>query len=65
MKTNVERLEIERKKRCLSKGDFAQILGVSAAYYSGVLRGRVSSLMVLSRMAERLECDPKELLISD
>jgi transcriptional regulator with XRE-family HTH domain len=64
MKTNIEKLEVERKKMCLSKGDFAQIIGVSPAYYSGVLGGRVSTLKVITRMAERLKIDPKELLVS-
>jgi len=65
MKMNIDLLENERRKNCLSKGEFAQLLGVSAAYYSGLLKGKLSAIDVIVRMAKRLECDPKELLISD
>jgi len=65
MRMNVDLLEHERKKRCMSKGDFAQLIGVSAAYYSGILKGKLSDIEVIIRMGSRLEIDPKDLLISE
>lgn len=56
-------LRLHRSRAGMSQEAFAEVLGVHRTYMGGLERGeRNITLRSLERLADRLGCDPRELL---
>jgi len=63
MKINVEKIEKERKRQGLTATELAEKIGVTRqAYFKFVHRGGSTKLSTLTRIAEAIDFDPKDLL---
>ena len=59
---NVEFLENYRTKRRLSKGEMAELIGVTQSNYSNLLRKRTTQLWRIADIAKRLKVSAKKLI---
>jgi len=64
MKLRIEKLEKERETMGLTKRAFAALLGMHESSYGMILKRKTTTFTNLSYIAEKLELDPKDLLIS-
>jgi len=64
MKLNSIKLESERERLGLSKTGFAAKIGMSVSAYCRMIAGSKTKITTISRIAEALHYDPKDLLTS-
>ena len=64
LKIHIEKMERERNRLGLSKAEMERKAVLKPSAYSKVIVRRVTSLATLARLADVLNMDPKDLLIS-
>ncbi len=62
MKLNSIKLEAERDRLNLSKTKFAKRIGMSVSAYCRMLDGASTKITTITRIADALHYDPKDLL---
>jgi len=63
MKVNTRKIEDELYRRRWSKVELANMLGMTRAAVSILLKKETTCLKTLNKIGEALDVDPKELLI--
>jgi transcriptional regulator with XRE-family HTH domain len=59
--TKSKSLEAYREERYLSVAEFAQLLGITAQTYYGIIRGKRPRWVTMRRVAEKLAVHPSEI----
>jgi transcriptional regulator with XRE-family HTH domain len=62
MKLNIKKLEAERKRLGLKMPEFSKRLGFTATNYGKMVDSRSTSLKTLTKIAAKLNLDPRDLL---
>lgn len=65
MKINIEKIEKERLRKIISKPELAALAGISRQTYYDFLKSGSTKLSTLTRIAEILDFDPKDLLMNE
>jgi len=63
MKLNIQKIEGERLRLCFSKAEFSRKLGMSASAYCRMLNGASTKIKTITRIANVLHVDPRDLLL--
>jgi DNA-binding Xre family transcriptional regulator len=64
MKLNSVKIEEERARRKLNKTEFSRLIGMSVSAYCRMIEGNKTKITTITRIANALHYDPKDLLIN-
>ena len=64
MKLNTQKIEGERLQKGMTKTAFSGKIGMSVSAYCRMLNGASTKIQTITRIANVLHYDPKDLLVS-
>uniref|UniRef100_A0A6H1ZUI7 Putative DNA binding, helix-turn-helix domain containing protein n=1 Tax=viral metagenome TaxID=1070528 RepID=A0A6H1ZUI7_9ZZZZ len=62
MELNIKKLEAERIRLSLKKGEYSKLFDLSETAYGKMLRKKSTALSTINKIASVLNLDPKDLL---